>query len=294
MYASGAEVPTEFYHGTNPEALLGIWLEGKLLTASELGLPVHQPSCVYAYSGRDVSTKSMYVDAGCQLCFQATVFALSYNDSKRVKVVPEGAACRIQRSAYARHGSVGAEWIFHPGSCQLNTARIRTDKFDRLEETVKTKAKEMSQELQSSASSLTVVETSSSSRGPARSGTATSPPANDSESAFPRRTIQGAPPSYTSLSQASPNKKQRRMVDAAVAASVGRGAKAPALDSSSADSDTGDDSDTESEAMNKFERDLEDKLRQKQKLDHELAEKRKEKAQLEKELLMRKRLLQTT
>ena len=33
----------------------------------------------------------MYVDAGCHLCFQATVFVLSYNDSKGVKVVPEGA-----------------------------------------------------------------------------------------------------------------------------------------------------------------------------------------------------------
>ena len=124
MYGTGADVPVGFYHGTNPEALLSILLHGQLLTSSELGMPVHRPDGVYAYCGRDVSTESMYVEAGCQVRFRAAVLPLSYNDSKRIGVVPEGAACRMRRAAFVRHGAAAAEWVFHPRSCQLEAARI--------------------------------------------------------------------------------------------------------------------------------------------------------------------------
>ena len=118
-------MPSAFYHCTSPETLLDILSEGWFASAGGLGEKPHTPDGLYAFGNRVVSSMSNYAKHGCQLEFQAACFALSIADSKKVKVVPEGVACRLKRSTYEIFGCTGYEWVFHPLSCQIQGFRIK-------------------------------------------------------------------------------------------------------------------------------------------------------------------------
>ena len=126
MKEAWLQLPSAFYHGTCSTTLLTILLEGRFASAGNLGITAHSPDGVYAYSNQEVSSQSMYAQAGCQITFAATCFALSWNDSKLVKVVPEGVACRVKRSAWTICHAAGTEWIFHPWSCEIKECRVLT------------------------------------------------------------------------------------------------------------------------------------------------------------------------
>jgi hypothetical protein len=92
------QVPGALYHGTSPQSLLLILLEGRFACAGNLGMHRHTPDGLYSYLCPTVSAKSWYVEQGCQIKFKAACFAISRNNSRLVEVVPEGVACRMYRS----------------------------------------------------------------------------------------------------------------------------------------------------------------------------------------------------
>ena len=130
-------MPSEFYHCTSPETLLDILSEGRFASAGGLGEKPHTPDGLYAFGNRVVSSMSNYAKHGCQLEFQAACFALSIADSKKVKVVPEGVACRLKRSAYEVFGWTGYELVFNPRSCQIVGFRIKNAQAHRFVQAVR-------------------------------------------------------------------------------------------------------------------------------------------------------------
>ena len=130
-------LPSAFYHGTSPESLLLILLEGRLASAGNLGSQAHTPDGVYSYSCKEVSAASCYADQGCQVEFTAAYFPISRNHSDMVGVVPEGVACRKYRSAHHTFGSRGIEWVFNPRSCEIKAVRILTAEAPRLMQALK-------------------------------------------------------------------------------------------------------------------------------------------------------------
>lgn len=128
----GLRLPIAFWHFTSPETLLHILLEGQFASAGNLGSKTHRPDGLYAFSNRDVSGESRYARHGCQLKFEATCFAISAANSRKLNVVPEGVACRLHREDYKEWGAPGAEWVFNPRSCQIIACRVRTTVVDRL------------------------------------------------------------------------------------------------------------------------------------------------------------------
>jgi len=139
--------PSTFYHGTSPETLLLILLEGQLASAGNLGIEAHTPDGVYSYSCKEASAASCYVQQGCQIEFTAAYFPLSRTDSDRVKVVPEGVACRKYRSAYQTFGSRGIEWVFNPRSCGIKGVRVLTEKTPCLMQALATSMADLAAEM---------------------------------------------------------------------------------------------------------------------------------------------------
>jgi len=206
MHSTGHAVPECFYHGTSPEALLAILLDGRIASGTEVGLPRCRPDGVYAYSTDAVSEASQYVDAGAQLRFRATCAVLSYADTLSLReqpgLVPEGGACRMKRSAARRHGAGGVEWIFHPASCELFWARVRADKLDRLAQAASNRLDDLTSRPQPSAGSSGAAGAASSSSGgpaPRRKAPPPPPPADvrpavDVRPPLPRRKAPPPPP----------------------------------------------------------------------------------------------------
>ena len=129
-------LPLAFWHCTSPEALLTVLLEGRFASAGSLGSKPHKPDGLYAFSSRVVSDESKYARHGCQIKFHAACFAISHANSKKLNVVPEGVACRLQRYDYTQWGSLGAEWVFNPRSCHIVACRVHTGKSDALMQAV--------------------------------------------------------------------------------------------------------------------------------------------------------------
>lgn len=125
---ANVEMPSTFYHGTSPELLLSILLEGQFATADDLRMKRHTPDGLYAYGDKVVSTESCYTEQGCQVKFKVACFPITVPDSRLVDVVPEGAACRFHRSAHYKHKSKGTEWVFNPQSCHIQDCRILMSK----------------------------------------------------------------------------------------------------------------------------------------------------------------------
>lgn len=130
------QLPPALYHGTSPETLLLILLEGRFASASNLGMHRHTPDGVYSYPCSVVSAKSCYVEQGCQIQFKAACFGISKNKSKLVELVPEGIACRMYRSENERSGQQGIEWVVNPRSCHIQGASVLTRHAHRLMQAV--------------------------------------------------------------------------------------------------------------------------------------------------------------
>ena len=130
------ELPPTLYHGTTPETLLLILLEGRFASAGTLGMHRHTPDGLYSYPCPVVSAKSCYVEQGCQIKFNAACFAISKRQSKLVELVPEGIACRMYRSENERSGQKGIEWVVNPRSCQIEGASVLTTHAHRLMQAV--------------------------------------------------------------------------------------------------------------------------------------------------------------
>ena len=208
MHGTGHTVPECFYHGTSPEALMAILLDGRLASGTEVGRPRCRPDGVYAYSADTVSEASQYVDAGVQLRFRATCTILSYADTQRLREgfgrVPEGGVCRMRRSAARRHGAEGVEWIFHPDSCELFWARVGIDKLASLTQAASNKLDEvLATPRPSTGSSGTAGAASSSSGGPAPRMTA--PPVDVDVRRLPPRRKAPPPPPTLGFRPAAPD-----------------------------------------------------------------------------------------